>query len=126
MKSIFSDDFFDDLLLGFGRPLKIIFNTNNLKDQMPTCWEKTDSGYRCTAKTLGISEVKVSVEDYGIKVFGESELEGKKYNTTLELPISQDVMDNVTEINTKTINGITFIDLIVDRPERRKIKINGK
>jgi len=32
-------------------------------------------------------------------------------------------MDNITEIKHKTINGLTFVDLIVDRPEKKKIKI---
>lgn len=127
----FNDSFdaiFDSMALGFGRPSKIIFNTNGLKDQMPSFWVKTENGYRCTAKTLGISEkdISVTVEDDGIKLFGESEVEGQKYNTTLLLPITDEILDSIIEIKTKTINGLTFIDLVVDKPKKKKILINGK
>lgn len=103
--------------------IKVISNTNGLKDMMPSCWEKTDNGYRCVVKTLGISDVNITIEDYGIMLTGSNELEGKVYDTTVELPIAQDVLDNVEEIKHKTINGITFVDLIVNRPEKKKIKI---
>jgi len=124
----FNDDFdsiFDGMALGFGRPTKIIFNTNGIKDQMPSCWSKTEKGYRCTVKTLGIGndDISVEVEDGGIKVSGKSEVEGESYDTLIELPIAEDVMDNITEIKHKTINGLTFVDLVVNRPEKKKIKI---
>ncbi len=124
----FNDDFdsiFNSMEMGFGRPTKIIFNTNGIKDQMPSYWRKTENGYRCTVKTLGINndDVSVEVENNGIKVSGKSEVEGESYDTLIELPIAEDVIDNITEIKHKTINGLTFVDLIVNRPEKKKIKI---
>lgn len=122
----FFDDFDRFFELGFGRPTKFVFNSAGLKDMMPACWEKADDGGYCArVKTLGLTEAKVTVEDYGIKVSGENELEGQIYNTSIELPVSPDVMDNVTEIKHRTVAGITFVELVVDRPQRKKIKITG-
>lgn len=122
----FEDDFFNDMALGFGKPLKVVFNTPHIKDMLPSYWVKADNGYRCTAKTLGVDKVNVTVEDYGIKVYGSTEVEGQTYDTTLELPITDEILDSITAINTKTINGLTFIDLVVDKPKKRNIMINGK
>lgn len=126
--SFFNDDLdaiFNSMAMGFGRPTKVIFNTNGLKDQMPSFWCQTEKGYRCTLKTLGIGndDINVETEDNGIKVSGKSKVEGESYDTLIELPIAEDVMDNIIEIKHKTINGLTFVDLIVDRPEKKKIKI---
>ncbi len=120
------NDVFANLFeLGFGKPRNFYFNTNLLKDQMPAYWHKTDYGYKCRAKTLGVKSVEVTVEDIGIKVVGESEIDGLKYNTSFELPIAEDVLDNVSKINHYTDAGITIIELYVDRPAKRKILING-
>jgi len=127
MSSIFNDRFFEDFFeLGFGKPTKIVFNANGLKDLMPACWQKTEDGYKARIKTLGLTEVKVDVLDDGIKVYGENEIDSLKYDTSMTLPISQDVMDNIIEIKHETIAGVTLVSLIVDRPAKRQIKINGK
>jgi hypothetical protein len=120
------DALFDEFLLGFGKPRKSIFNTNSIKDQMPNYWSKTDTGFRCIAKTLGVSEVSVTVEDYGIKLYGKSELFDKTWDCTLELPIVEAIMNDIIEIKTETKDGLTSIDLILDKPQKKKIKINGK
>lgn len=122
--AIFFNDFDGFFELGFGKPSKVIFNTAGLKDQMPACWNKTKTGYKARIKTLGVERVNVTVEDYGIKIFGENEIDGQKYDTTIELPISQDVMNNVIEIKHNTTAGITIVELIVSRPEKKNIKIN--
>jgi HSP20 family molecular chaperone IbpA len=120
------ETFFDEFSL-FGKPY-VIYNTNGIRDLMPTFWREKDYGYRCTAKTLGVDEKDVCVEltDYGIKLFGKSELEGQWYDTTLKLPIAKTVMNDIKEIKTFTKNGITFVDLYLDKPEKKKILINGK
>lgn len=118
MRSIF-EDFME---LGFGSPV-YKFNTNGLYDTMPSFWKKTDEGYKVTLKTLGVSEVLVEIVDNNIKVYGENEIDGLKYDTTINLPVSQDVINNITEVRHKTVCGVTVLNLILDRPEKKNIKI---
>lgn len=104
----FFDDVFDEFLLGFGKPRKLIFNSQ-VKDMLPSYWQKKDDKtYLCTVKTLGINPEDVSVEetDYGLKVSGETELEGYKYNTSLELPIAESIMNEIEKIKVKCKNGL--------------------
>ena len=121
--SIFNDDFFP---LGFAKPRSIVFNTNGLQDMNPAQWTKTDDGYVGCFKTLGCEEINISVEDYGIKLIGKGEVFDKKYNTILELPIGKDVLDNIVEIKYETKAGITRVEIILHKPEKRQIKINGQ
>lgn len=120
------DRFFEDFeVLGFGKPRRLVFNSC-VKDMMPSCWTKKDDNiYICTVKTIGINPEDVVVEetDFGIKVSGETELEGYKYNTSMELPIAQSIMNDVKEIKVNSKNGLTFITLFLNKPEKRKIKI---
>lgn len=123
-------DFFDEFFpIGFRKPERFYFNTNGLKDQMPSQWQKTDYGYRAVVKVLGIEKAKVEVirdKDYGesyIKCHGESEIDGMKFNTSVELPVVNDVLANVKKIKHKTIAGICFIDLYVEQPKEEQILI---
>lgn len=120
---IFDDNFFP---LGFAKPRSIVFNTNGLQDMNPAKWTKTEDGYVGCFKTLGCENIEISVEDYGIKLVGSGEVFDKKYNTTLELPIGKDVLDNIVEILHSTKAGITRVEIILNKPEKRQIKINGK
>lgn len=118
------DDVFDDFL-GFGRARKLIFNSS-VKDMMPSYWTKKDNNtYTCVVKTIGInpSDIQVLETECGIKVNGETELEGYKYNTSMELPIAQRIMNEVKEIKVHSKNGLTFITLILNKPEKKKINI---
>lgn len=117
------DDFFDNELLGFAKPSKIVFNTNGIKDMIPIKWSKTEYGYKAIVKTLGIEAVNVETKSKGIRVFGENEIDGQKYDTTIDLPIAEKVMDTVLKIKHRTVAGITIIELIVDKPKRRNIEI---
>lgn len=118
----FSRDFGFPELFGKVRDLK--FNSV-VKDLMPSYWVATDSGYKCFCKTLGINEsdLKISLEEDCILVAGESEIDGYKYNTKYELPIVDDVLDHIKSITYKSTNGITVINLEVDKPEKRKVEI---
>ncbi len=71
------DEIFDSMLLGFGAPMNIRFNTAKTKDLMPSCWspweveyedstEKKKMGYKCVCRTVGINpeDVNVTMEDY--------------------------------------------------------------
>jgi HSP20 family molecular chaperone IbpA len=124
---------FEDEFLGFGKPRKLIFNSI-VKDMLPSYWsKKDDKTYLCTVKTLGINpeDVKVEETEYGIKVSGASEVEGYKYDTSFELPIAESIMNEIDKIQVTSKNGLTFITLKLNRPEKKKIKIetipcNGK
>lgn len=127
MNNFFNDFFSDDFFpLGFAKPSKLVFNTNNLHDMTPARWKKTDYGYVGIFKTLGCENISLTVKEYGIQLFGKGEVFGNKYDTTIDLPVSEDVLDNIIEINHETKAGITKIELIVNKPEKKKIKINGK
>ena len=123
MNDIF-DSFFSEYPL-FVRPTRLVFNTP-VKDMMPSVYKKTDTGYKATIKTLGLDKVDITTFDSGIKVKGENEINGYKYNVDIELPIAEDVMDDVVEIIHETKCGITTIELILDRPEKRKPKITSR
>lgn len=117
------DDYF--FTLGFGKPRKLIFNSL-VKDMLPSCWKQKDENtYLCVAKTLGINpeDIKVEETEYGLKVSGESEIEGYKYNTSYELPISQSILNEIEKIQVNSKNGLTFITLKLNRPEKKKIMI---
>lgn len=118
-------DFFDDFfMLGFGKPEDIIYNAGHTKDMNPANWLKTDTGYKATCRTVGINEndVKVILIDNYIEVSGESEYEGTKYNVSYKLPVSDDVISNIKSLKYKTLNGLTYIYLDIERPEKKKIK----
>ena len=116
------DDFFT---LGFGKPRRLVFNSN-VKDMLPSYWTKRDENtYLCTVKTLGINaeDVKVEETDYGLKVYGASEIEGYSYDTSIELPIAESIMNEIDKIQVTSKNGLTFITLKLNRPEKKKINI---
>jgi HSP20 family molecular chaperone IbpA len=125
----FFDEVFDDFFtLGFGKPRKLIFNSC-VKDMLPSYWEKKDEKtYVCTVKTLGINPEDVMVEevDYGFKVSGKTKLNDYTYDTYLELPVAESIMNEIEKIEVSSKNGLTFITLILNRPEKRKIPIIKK
>lgn len=120
----YSSSVFDDFNNIFGRPRHLYFNCKT-KDQMPSYWEKTENGFKATCRTVGINkkDVKVTIEDDCIKVTGETELDSYKYNCNYELPIIEEVLNNIKNVKYKTANGLTFIYLEVDKPEKKKINI---
>lgn len=122
---IYCDSIFGDLVLGFGRPTRIVFNSE-VKDMLPSFWKKKDDKtYLCTVKTLGINSEDVVVEttDYGIKVTGSSIVNDFTYDTDIELPIAESIMNEVEKIKVTSKNGLTFITLILNKPEKKKVLI---
>lgn len=125
MTRIFDDVFDEFFTLGFGRPKRIVFNSR-VKDLLPSYWQKKDDKtYLCTVKTLGINPEDVIVEttDYGIKVSGSSVINDFTYDTDIELPIAESIMNEVEKIKVKSKNGLTFITLILNKPEKKKVLI---
>ena len=121
----FLDEVFDDFLLGFGRPRRLIFNSQ-VKDMLPTYWKKeNDKTYVCVCKTIGINpeDVKVEETEYGLKVSGSTELCGYTYDTSFELPIAESIMNEIEKVKVSSKNGLTFITLTLDRPEKKKLII---
>lgn len=126
--SSFDDDFkeMDNLIEGFfGKPRHLMFNSN-VKDLYPTYWSKNEEGnYTCTVKTLGIepSDLKIEQTDWGLKLQGETKVGEETYNTSMELPISNTIMNKINKIKVKSRNGLTFITLILDKDKKKKIEI---
>lgn len=119
-------DFLDDFFGGFGKPFDLVYNTGKTKDMNPAYWSKTDKGYKAVCRTVGIApdDVKVETDECNIVVSGETEYEGNKYNTFYKIPISKEIMGDIINITYKTLNGLTYIQLYVETPEKKKIKIN--
>ena len=117
-------DFFDEFL--FGKPANLVYNAGKTQDMNPAYWTKTENGYKAICRTVGIApeDVVITINEYKIVVKGETEYEGVKYNTSFELPISKEIIGNVKSIDYKTLNGLTYIYLYVETPEKKKIKIN--
>ena len=143
---------FNDFI-GFGVPTNIRFNTAGTKDMLPVYWKKwsveikdkdneghskdengknndkepkmKDVGYKCVCRTVGINEedIKITLEDYGICVQGETTYEGNVYSQYIELPISKDLIANIESINYKTVNGLTYIYLLMKEPKKNKVSI---
>ena len=121
--NMFDDNFFP---IGFAKPQRIVFNTNKLQDMNPAHWKKTDTGYVGIFKTLGCDNISLTVEDYGIKLLANGDVFGNKYDTTLELPINKEILSNIIEIKYETKAGITKVEIILEKPEKKRIKINGE
>lgn len=109
--------------LGFGRP-RVAFRSV-LKDQMPAFWEKTETGFKALVKTLGLDRVNVELNENACEIIisGKNTIEDQEFDTTVTLPIIQDVVNNIMEIKHKTLCGVSVIELIVDRPARKQIKV---
>ena len=135
--SNYFDEIFDSMMMGFGKPVNVRFNTAKTKDLMPNYWsawdvevkdstEKENVGYKCICRTVGIdaNDVKVTMEEYGICVDGVTEYEGNKFTQHIELPISESVMADIEAINYKTLNGLTYIYLKMKKPEKKKVAIH--
>ena len=149
----FLRDFNFNDFIGFGVPTNIRFNTAGTKDMLPVYWKKwsveikdkdneghgkdendknndkepkmKDVGYKCVCRTVGINEedIKITLEDYGICVQGETTYEGNVYSQYIELPISKDLIANIESINYKTVNGLTYIYLLMKEPKKNKVSI---
>ncbi len=117
----FFDDGFNSI---FGKPRNFYFNCKT-KDQMPSFWEKTDDGFKATCRTVGVNpeDVIVSVSDDCIVVKGETKVDNYTYNCSYELPVIEEVLNNIKSIKYSSANGLTFIWIKVDKPEKKKINI---
>ena len=78
---------------------------------------ENEEGYKCVCRTVGIDpkDVKVTLNDNKIHVSGETEFEGVKYDTRYDLPLSRDILSNIKNIKFKSLNGLTYIYVHVDR-----------
>ena len=118
------DDLFD---LGFSsKPLSFRYITPNTKDMSPASrWKKDDNKYYITVRMVGINpdDVKVTVEDYGIKVEGESDTFGETYSQSVSLGIAEDVISNVKGVSYEVKNGMCRIELEMKEKEYNKIDV---
>lgn len=124
------DDMFS--VLGFGMPRNIRFNTMNTKDLMPAIWriwkdeDGNQKGYFSIVRSVGVNEsdMKVELTDNSIIVDGETEIdEDTKFSQHVELPISKDLMSNIEKVNYRCKDGLTYIYLKVNTPEKKKVLV---
>ena len=126
MKDIFYDV---DNFFGFGSP-KFKFNAP-LKDMSPSYLTPTKNGYQILVKCLGLADIDAKLSETRwengrketcICVEGKNEIANSKFNTKVEIPISDDVLASLKEITYRVECGIAVINLICERKEQ-EIKI---
>ena len=124
----FVNDFENDFL-GFGEPRLDFYNAGNTKDMCPAYWKKDkedkDSNFdvfHATVRSVGIDpkDVKVSVNDTLLRVYGETKRGDDTYNFSCELPIAKAIMDNIEKIECKSENGLSYITLKVKKVDQNK------
>lgn len=118
-------DFLDDFF-GFGKPFDLVYNTGKTKDMNPAYWSKTDKGYKATCRTVGIApeDVEVYLEGNNIIVKGKTEYEDAIYDTSYKLPVASHILQDIENIEYKTLNGLTYIYLYLVQLEKKPIQIN--
>ena len=121
------DDNFDDFFnfFGFGKPFDLFYNTAGTKDMSPTNWVKTETGYFCVCRTVGVNpeDVSVEVENNYIKVSGESTYNNQTYNVSYKIPVATQTMSDIQEIGYESKNGLTFIYVTTRKPEIKQIEV---
>lgn len=124
------DDMFSTL--GFGMPRNIRFNTGNTKDMLPGYWkewkdeEGDQRGYKCVCRSVGIApeDITIELQDDCIVLDGKTEVEdGSVYTQHVELPISKDLMSNIEKVNYRCKDGLTYIYLRVNTPEKKRVLV---
>ena len=124
------DDAFKGFNFGFGLPRNLRFNTMSTKDQMPAFWriwkdeEGNMNGYSCIVRSVGVdpNDMTVELSDNGIIVDGKTVIdEDTEYSQHVELPISKDIIGNIEEITYRCKDGLTYIYIKVNTPERKKV-----
>ena len=132
MTDLIFDDFFDQFVLGFGKPKKNRYNAGHTKDMSPVFWQTLSDengkkiGYRATCRTVGISpdDVKVSLKDNNIVVEGRTEFSQESvYDCYYEIPVADSVVSDIEKINYKTENGLTYVTVLVKEPIKSNILI---
>lgn len=132
------DEVFENLVMGFGKPKNIKFNTPNTKDILPSYWskwevdtkdstEKIQKGYKCVCRTVGIDpeDIKITIEDYGICLDAKTVYDSEtQYTQHIELPISDSLISDIESISYHSKNGVTYIYLEMKKPEKKKVVIN--
>ena len=117
---------FDNLMFS-RQPLSVKFNTPSTKDISPAApWTKGENCYSTVVRVVGInpSDVKVSMEESGIVIKGESDTFNEKYSQEVSLGIAKDIMSNIKEVNYEVKNGMCKVVLCMKEPECRSIAIN--
>ena len=127
----FFDEFYNlssfDNLMFSRQPLSVKFNTPSTKDISPAApWTKGENCYSTVVRVVGInpSDVKVSMEESGIVIKGESDTFNEKYSQEVSLGIAKDIMSNIKEVNYEVKNGMCKIVLRMKEPEHSFIAIN--
>jgi HSP20 family molecular chaperone IbpA len=100
------DKFFDNFL----KAINLKFSLPN-KDVSPIHTEKTSEGYRIIARSVGIApeDVKIELKDECIHLEGKTEKNGMAYSTSYDIPLLDDIRDNIENIKYKSENGMTTI-----------------
>lgn len=114
------NDFFD----GFLKPINLKFQTPN-QDMKPTYFEKTKNGYKATCRSVGIDskDIDVKLKDDYIHLEGKTEMDGYTYSVSYDIPILDDIRDNIENIRYKTKNGITIIYINTKRKLKQMVDI---
>ena len=128
MTNFLSNDFFDDTFFGFGvKPFYNRFNTPLTKDITPVApWKRDGDNYYTVVRMIGIDpeQVNISLEKYGLHIYGESEVFGEKYNQEIKIGMASEIIANIESVNYEVKNGMCKIILNMKKVEKQPIKIS--
>lgn len=116
--------FDDDFMRIFDKPI-VRYNSAKTKDMSPMSWHKTDKGYKCACRSVGVApdDVHVTVTSNSIKVKGETKYDGETYSIDYECSVAKDVINNIEKVGYKSLNGMTYIYITVKKPVENTIKV---
>ena len=69
-------------------------------------------------------QVNISLEKYGLHIYGESEVFGEKYNQEIKIGMASEIIANIESVNYEVKNGMCKIILNMKKVEKQPIKIS--
>lgn len=120
MEDLFN--FFDNFC--FGKPIGISYNAANTKDMYPISWKKTENGYKCVCRSVGINpeDLNIAFSDNSMKISGKTECDGETYSVSYECPIAKEIISNIDKVEYKSANGLTYIYITLKKDAVKVIK----
>lgn len=105
---------------------KFLFNSS-VKDMQPYATYKQENAIIIEVKTLGINpeNISVTLDNNLLRIAGEtaSAYSDKSFNTKLDLRLDDDLMTKIERIKYKSLNGLTYITLVLKKENPSQINI---
>ena len=121
--------FTDNIITPFLKMEDFLFNST-VKDMQPYTVYKKDNNYIIEVKTLGINseDVNVTLEENVLQINGETHnnYSDKTFNTNIKFRIEEELFNKIQNIEYTSVNGLTYVTLILKKEKTNRIKITKK